>query len=107
VAPILVVGMIERDRDRFYNAAIAINRGALIARYRKVHLLGGERAIFDSLGISFRVSSDDCNHRRSVFAGHSARGACCARKYRSNRSFLNAPILNSDKCLCGEEVRPT
>ena len=47
VAPIIVVGMIERDRDRFYNAAIAINRGTLIARYRKVHLLGGEQAIFD------------------------------------------------------------
>jgi predicted amidohydrolase len=48
VAPIIVVGLIERDTDRFYNTAIAVKCGALIARYRKVHLFGGERTIFDS-----------------------------------------------------------
>jgi predicted amidohydrolase len=44
--PMIVMGLIEADQGRLFNTAVVVDRGALIGRYRKVHLLGGER-IFD------------------------------------------------------------
>jgi predicted amidohydrolase len=44
--PVMVVGLIEREAGRFYNTAVAIERGRVIARYRKTHLLKGEQSIF-------------------------------------------------------------
>jgi predicted amidohydrolase len=35
-APVIVLGLIERESGRFFNSAVAIERGQLIARYRKV-----------------------------------------------------------------------
>ncbi|HEY6255460.1 MAG TPA: carbon-nitrogen hydrolase family protein [Xanthobacteraceae bacterium] len=45
--PMIVMGLIEVEEGRLFNTAIVANRGAVIGRYRKVHLLGGER-IFDA-----------------------------------------------------------
>ena len=45
--PMIVVGLIEVERGRLFNTAVVVDRGALIGRYRKVHLLGGER-VFDA-----------------------------------------------------------
>jgi len=42
--PMLVVGMLELDNGQLFNTAIVVQHGALIGRYRKAHLLGGERA---------------------------------------------------------------
>ncbi len=42
--PVIVFGMIESDGDRLYNTAVVIERGKLVGRYRKKHLLPGERA---------------------------------------------------------------
>jgi len=42
--PMLVMGLIEIDDGRLFNTAIVIDRGVLIGRYRKAHLLRGERA---------------------------------------------------------------
>lgn len=42
--PIIVMGLIEIDRGRLFNTAIVVENGTLIGRYRKTHLLGGERA---------------------------------------------------------------
>jgi predicted amidohydrolase len=44
--PVIVVGLIEREAHAFYNSAVVIERGHLIARYRKMHLLQGERLTF-------------------------------------------------------------
>ncbi|TWF57116.1 putative amidohydrolase [Neorhizobium alkalisoli] len=42
--PVIVFGMIESDGDRLYNTAVVIERGKLVGRYRKKHLLPGEKA---------------------------------------------------------------
>ncbi|MBT4098110.1 MAG: carbon-nitrogen hydrolase family protein [Gemmatimonadetes bacterium] len=40
--PMLVFGLIEADADQLYNTAVVIQKGELVERYRKKHLLGGE-----------------------------------------------------------------
>src|SRR5689334_12574433 len=45
--PMMVIGLIEVEEARLFNTAIVVDHGALIGRYRKVHLLGGEQ-IFDA-----------------------------------------------------------
>lgn len=42
--PVLVVGLIEAEGDRLFNTAIVASGGRLLGRYRKTHLLPGERA---------------------------------------------------------------
>lgn len=43
-APTIVLGMIERDGDAIYNTAVVVHRRLAVGRYRKRHLLPGERA---------------------------------------------------------------
>jgi predicted amidohydrolase len=45
--PMIVMGLIEAEEGRLFNTAIVVDRGVLIGRYRKVHLLSGEH-IFDA-----------------------------------------------------------
>ena len=45
--PMIVMGLIEVEQGRLFNTAIVVDRGTVIGRYRKVHLLGGEQ-IFDA-----------------------------------------------------------
>src|SRR5882757_9679653 len=45
--PMIVMGLIEVEDGRLFNTAIVVDRGAIIGRYRKAHLLGGEQ-IFDA-----------------------------------------------------------
>jgi predicted amidohydrolase len=45
--PMIVIGLIEVEEGRLFNTAVVVNRGVLIGRYRKVHLLSGEH-IFDA-----------------------------------------------------------
>jgi predicted amidohydrolase len=45
--PMIVMGLIEVEEGRLFNTAIVVDRGAVVGRYRKVHLLGGEH-IFDA-----------------------------------------------------------
>lgn len=47
IAPVVVFGLIERDGGLLYNSALAIQRGKVIARYRKTHLLKGEGRVFE------------------------------------------------------------
>ncbi|MGO7017349.1 carbon-nitrogen hydrolase family protein [Rhizobium leguminosarum] len=42
--PVLVMGLIEIDDGRLFNTAVVVERGVLLGRYRKAHLLRGERA---------------------------------------------------------------
>jgi predicted amidohydrolase len=39
----MVIGLIEVEEGRLFNTAIVVDHGALIGRYRKMHLLGGEQ----------------------------------------------------------------
>ena len=41
------MGLIEAEQGRLFNTAIVVDRGTVIGRYRKRHLLGGEH-IFDA-----------------------------------------------------------
>lgn len=45
--PMIVLGLIEMEEGRLFNTAIVVDRGVLVGRYRKAHLLGGEQ-IFDA-----------------------------------------------------------
>ena len=45
--PMIVMGMIETENGRLFNTAVVVERGAVIGRYRKARLLGGQR-IFDA-----------------------------------------------------------
>jgi predicted amidohydrolase len=45
--PMVVMGLIEIEDGWLFNTAVVVERGALVGRYRKTHLLGGER-IFDA-----------------------------------------------------------
>jgi predicted amidohydrolase len=45
--PVIVVGLIERRGNAFYNSAVAIERGEVVACYRKRHLLRDERPVFE------------------------------------------------------------
>lgn len=62
--PTMVIGMIEVDDGRLFNAAVVVARGRVAGRYRKAHLLPGESAfdpgsefpIFDADGLRFGIS---------------------------------------------------
>lgn len=58
--PMMVVGIIESDRGRLFNTAIVVDRGALVGRYRKRHLLRGEQ-FFDA-GNESRIFAVDGLH---------------------------------------------
>jgi predicted amidohydrolase len=45
--PMIVMGLIEVEEGRLFNTAIVVDRGAVIGRYYKVRLLGGEQS-FDA-----------------------------------------------------------
>jgi predicted amidohydrolase len=62
--PVIVLGLIEVEDDRLFNTAVVLHDGALIGRYRKAHLLHGERAFtpgdgaptFEAAGLRFGVN---------------------------------------------------
>jgi len=62
--PMIVMGLIEVEDGRLFNTAIVVNRGVLIGRYRKTHLLGGEQIfeagadtpIFEVAGLRFGIN---------------------------------------------------
>ena len=62
--PMVILGLIEVDDGRLFNTAIVVDRGTLIGRYRKAHLLGGEQIfnagnespIFETAGLSFGIN---------------------------------------------------
>lgn len=62
--PTIVIGMIERDGDNLFNTAVVIAGGCVLGRYRKTHLLAGERVfspgnenpIFEVAGLRFGIN---------------------------------------------------
>ncbi len=42
----IVAGLAERDGNRFYNSAVAVNPNGIIGKYRKVHLFFEEKDFF-------------------------------------------------------------
>ncbi len=64
IGPMIVMGVIEVENGRLFNTAVVLSRGALVGRYRKAHLLGGERAfeagcespVFEVSGLRFGIN---------------------------------------------------
>lgn len=64
VRPLLAIGLIERDDDRFYNTAILVSGGEVVGRYRKTHLVPGESVftagteypVFECHGVRFGIN---------------------------------------------------
>ncbi|MDO9429983.1 MAG: carbon-nitrogen hydrolase family protein [Phenylobacterium sp.] len=62
--PMIVMGMIEVENGRLFNTAVVIDRGAVVGRYRKAHLMSGEQAfeagsdspVFDVGGLRFGIN---------------------------------------------------
>ncbi|MEO8685226.1 MAG: carbon-nitrogen hydrolase family protein [Devosia sp.] len=62
--PVIVIGMIEIENDQLFNTALVVERGVVIGRYRKTHLLPGEQAfrpgddspIFSVDGLRFGIN---------------------------------------------------
>jgi len=62
--PMIVMGLIEVEKRRLFNTAIVVNRGAVIGRYRKVHLLaseqifgaGGDNHVFEIADLRFGIN---------------------------------------------------
>jgi predicted amidohydrolase len=50
-APTIVVGLIEAEGDNLHNTAVVIHRQTLVGRYRKRHLLAGERCFQPGLDL--------------------------------------------------------
>lgn len=62
--PTMVIGMIEVEHGRLFNSAVVVAEGRVLGKYRKVHLLPGERAFdagsdaqtFDVDGLRFGIN---------------------------------------------------
>jgi predicted amidohydrolase len=62
--PMIVFGMIELDGERLFNTAVVVDHGRVVGRYRKKHLLPGEKAFhpgtetpaFAAGGLRFGIS---------------------------------------------------
>ncbi len=62
--PAIVLGLIEIEAGRLYNTAVVVDRGVLMGRYRKTHLLGGEQffaagadcPVFEAAGLRFGIN---------------------------------------------------
>ncbi len=54
----VVGGFVEREGDHLYNASVIVSRGRALGTYRKVHLFGFEREVFDPGDRRFAVHAD-------------------------------------------------
>jgi predicted amidohydrolase len=62
--PLIVFGLIEQDNENLFNTAVVIKNGELLGRYRKTHLLDGERIfkvgseypVFQINGLKFGIN---------------------------------------------------
>jgi predicted amidohydrolase len=64
IRPMLVIGMIERAGDAYYNTAVVVHRGHVLGRYRKTFLTAAESVftpgdaypVFDCAGVRFGIN---------------------------------------------------
>jgi predicted amidohydrolase len=81
--PVIVFGLIEIADGRLFNTAVVVDRGVLVGRYRKVHLLEGERvftagtesAVFDIAGLRFGINICSDTNFAAAARGVAALGA--------------------------------
>ncbi|HSX30670.1 MAG TPA: carbon-nitrogen hydrolase family protein [Candidatus Saccharimonadales bacterium] len=64
IPPTVVFGLIEQAGESFFNTAVVIQRGKLLGKYRKTHLLDGEKIfipgaeypVFTQHGVTFGIN---------------------------------------------------
>lgn len=112
--PMIVMGMIEAENGRLFNTALVTERGIIIGRYRKIHLLDGERAfdagtdtpIFDVDGLRFGINiCSDTNFPEAArkVANHGASLIVCPANNMMRREKAEAfrdvhNIVRGDRC---------
>ena len=97
--------MIEKEGGSFYNSALAIERGTVVARYRKTYLLRGEKSVFqpgeafpvfDVLGVKIGINiCYDLNFSESV-----------QRASAAGVTLLACPCSNMMRRAVAEEWKP-
>jgi predicted amidohydrolase len=84
VEPAIVVGLFEADAGGRYNSAIVLERGRVVGRYRKRHLIGrenelfvpgDEQPVFELDGLRFSINICYDMQFRECAAGPAAAGA--------------------------------
>jgi predicted amidohydrolase len=81
--PMLVLGLIERAGDSYYNTAVVIAGGSVVGRYRKTFLTAGERVftagdeypVFECRGVRFGINICYDTQFPAAAAGVAAGGA--------------------------------
>jgi predicted amidohydrolase len=112
--PTIVMGMIEKHDDALFNTAIVIRHGRLLGRYRKKHLLNGERAfrpgseapVFEVDGLTFGIAiCNDTNFpetARQVASGGASLLVCCANnmmpRARAEQYRLVHNAVRGERC---------
>ena len=115
--PMVVFGLIETDGERLFNTAVVVERGVLVGRYRKRHLLRGEACftpgddpgLFSVGGLTFGI-----NICHDTTAPETARevaglGACMILCPANNMMRREAAELWKDRhnAIRGERCRET
>lgn len=115
--PTIVMGMIEKHDDALFNTAIVIRHGRLLGRYRKKHLLNGERAfrpgseapVFQADGLTFGIAiCNDTNFpetARQIASGGASLLVCCANNMMPRP--LAEHYLPVHNAVRGERCRET
>jgi len=115
--PMIVLGLIEVEKARLFNTAIVVDRGVLVGRYRKAHLLSGEH-IFDAgsdshifevdglrFGINICYDTNSSEAARKV-ANLGASLIVCPANNMHRRSTAEA-LKNVHNSVRGERCRET
>lgn len=117
--PTIVMGITEHKDDKLFNTAIVLNRGNLIGRYRKQHLLGSEshfspgnkQPIFSIAGtkVGINICYDNqftCAATKMVAAGakiilcpsNNMLPTAVAKKYRDQHNPSRAQRAKEHQC---------
>lgn len=115
--PMIVMGLIEVERGRLFNTAIVVNRGTVVGRYRKVHLLASEQIfnagrdshVFEIAGLRFGINiCYDTNFPETArrVANHGASLIVCPANNMLHRKTAEA-LKDVHNSVRGERCRET
>lgn len=103
-SPVIVLGMIERAGGAIFNTAVVIRDGDVLGRYRKRHLLPGERAFTPGSGMpvfplgSTRFAINIC--RDTAFP------SCAREAMEGGARLIVCPANNMMERRRAEQFRP-
>lgn len=115
--PMIVFGLIEIESGRLFNSAIVVDHGALVGRYRKTHLLRGERffdpgndsSVFavDTLRFGINICHDtNFPEAARAIANHGATLIICSSNNMLDREKADA-YKDMHNAIRGDRCRET